>query len=37
SRLQDSVIGSGAVVTQEPQGASALRLTVGEDARISLP
>jgi hypothetical protein len=37
SRLQDSVIGSGAVVTQEPQAASALRLTVGEDARISLP
>jgi glucose-1-phosphate thymidylyltransferase len=37
ARLQDSVIGSGAVVSQEPQGARALRLTVGEDARISLP
>jgi glucose-1-phosphate thymidylyltransferase len=37
SRLQDSVIGSGAVVTQERQGPRALRLTVGEDARISLP
>jgi glucose-1-phosphate thymidylyltransferase len=37
TRLQDSVIGSGTVVTQEPQGARALRLTVGEDARISLP
>jgi glucose-1-phosphate thymidylyltransferase len=37
SRLQDSVIGSGAVVTQEPHGPRALRLTVGEDARISLP
>lgn len=37
ARLQDSVIGSSAVVTQEPQGPRALRLTVGEDARISLP
>jgi carbonic anhydrase/acetyltransferase-like protein (isoleucine patch superfamily) len=37
SRLQDSVIGSGAVVTQEAQGPRVLRLTVGEDARISLP
>jgi glucose-1-phosphate thymidylyltransferase len=37
ARLQDSVIGSSAVVTQEPHGPRALRLTVGEDARISLP
>jgi glucose-1-phosphate thymidylyltransferase len=37
ARLQDSVIGSSAVVTQEPQGPRALRLTVGEDAQISLP
>jgi glucose-1-phosphate thymidylyltransferase len=37
SRLQDSVIGSGAVVTQETQSPRVLRLTVGEDARISLP
>jgi glucose-1-phosphate thymidylyltransferase len=37
ARLQDSVIGASAVVTQEPHGPRALRLTVGEDARISLP
>jgi hypothetical protein len=37
ARLQDSVIGSSAVVTQEPQDQRALRVTVGEDARISLP
>jgi glucose-1-phosphate thymidylyltransferase len=37
ARLQHSVIGSSAVVTQEPHGPRALRLTVGEDARISLP
>jgi glucose-1-phosphate thymidylyltransferase len=37
ARLQDSVIGSNAVVSQETQGPRALRLTVGEDARISLP
>jgi glucose-1-phosphate thymidylyltransferase len=37
ARLQDSVIGSSAVVTQEPQDQRALRLSVGEDARISLP
>jgi glucose-1-phosphate thymidylyltransferase len=37
ARLQDSVIGPSAVVTQESRGPRALRLTVGEDARISLP
>jgi glucose-1-phosphate thymidylyltransferase len=37
ARLEDSVIGSSAVVTQEPQGPRALRVTVGEDAQISLP
>jgi hypothetical protein len=37
ARLQDSVIGSSAVVTRESQGPRALRLTVGEGARISLP
>jgi glucose-1-phosphate thymidylyltransferase len=35
-RLQDSVIGSGAVVTCDPQVPRALRVMVGEDARISL-
>jgi glucose-1-phosphate thymidylyltransferase len=37
ARLQDSVIGSSAVVTQERRRPRAVRLTVGEDARISLP
>jgi NDP-sugar pyrophosphorylase family protein len=35
-RLQDSVIGSGAVTTHDPQVPRALRVMVGEDARISL-
>ncbi|HEX4717373.1 MAG TPA: hypothetical protein VH300_02515 [Thermoleophilaceae bacterium] len=35
-RLEDSVIGSGAVVTNDPHVPHALRATVGEDARISL-
>jgi NDP-sugar pyrophosphorylase family protein len=37
ARLEDSVIGPGAIVTHDPQVPRALRLSVGEDARISLP
>jgi glucose-1-phosphate thymidylyltransferase len=36
TRLQDSVIGSSAVVTYDPQVPRAVRVLVGEDARISL-
>jgi glucose-1-phosphate thymidylyltransferase len=36
TRLQDSVVGSSAVVTYDPQLPRAVRVMVGEDARISL-